>query len=84
MVCTRHSIGANGGRRHPSLPAGGRLLALESAIGVASGLVAAAFDANPDLAAAAHRIAQATARVRIAGADLYPNVEGAGTGSRSW
>lgn len=49
-----------------------------------SRLVAAAYGANPDLAAAAYRIAQASALVRVAGADLYPSVEGAGSGSRSW
>jgi multidrug efflux system outer membrane protein len=49
-----------------------------------SRLVTAAREANPDLAAAAHRIAQAAALVRVAGAGLYPAVEAAGSGSRNW
>jgi outer membrane protein, multidrug efflux system len=39
---------------------------------------------NPDLAAAARRIAQATANVRIAGSGLYPALDASTSASRNW
>ena len=47
-------------------------------------LIARAHQSNPDLAASLHRIARATAQARAAGAGLYPTVDSAGGGSRSW
>jgi outer membrane protein, multidrug efflux system len=49
-----------------------------------AGLISAAQSGNPDLAASRQRIAQARARVRAAGAGLYPTLDGAGSGSRRW
>jgi NodT family efflux transporter outer membrane factor (OMF) lipoprotein len=48
-----------------------------------SALIAAALDANPDLAIAAERVRQAEAQARIAGATLFPELSfGAGTSRR--
>jgi len=47
-----------------------------------SSLVAAALDANPDLAIAAERVRQAEAQVRIAGATLFPALNFDAGGSR--
>jgi len=46
-------------------------------------LIAAAQAANPDLAAAAARVAQAQARARIAGAPLLPSVDASASADRS-
>jgi NodT family efflux transporter outer membrane factor (OMF) lipoprotein len=46
-------------------------------------LVAEALAGSPDLDAAAARLAAAEARARIAGADLWPAVDGGGSASRS-
>ncbi|MEX1148029.1 MAG: efflux transporter outer membrane subunit, partial [Sphingomonadales bacterium] len=47
-------------------------------------LIARAFDANTDLAASIHRVAQARASVRVAGAALLPAVDAGGSLSRDW
>ncbi|MDH3239597.1 MAG: efflux transporter outer membrane subunit [Alphaproteobacteria bacterium] len=47
------------------------------------GLIIAARAANPDLAAAAARVAQAQARARIAGAPLLPAVDASGAADRT-
>lgn len=48
------------------------------------GLIAEAYARNPDLAASFHRIAQARAQLRAAGAGLYPVLDASGSGARSW
>lgn len=47
-------------------------------------LIARAHRDNPDLAAAAQRISQATARARAAGAGLLPGLDASGSSSRGW
>lgn len=47
-------------------------------------LIALAEANNPDLAAAGHRIAQATANARAARAGLFPSLGGSASGSRGW
>jgi len=47
-------------------------------------LIAEAHRGNPDLAASRHRIVQAAARVRAAGAGLLPVLDLSGSASRGW